>query len=272
MIDKVIHQTDVLQIPMKIYDCYREKGLKKLSSNTKKCDNTAANSFYEKANSLCLENLYKEAAANYLNAILIDRSNAKSYLGLGVCYKHLKEYTKAIKYFEMAAELKEDYFEAFYELGICYLLDGIPCGAIKNFVRAIQLNPENPDAILQLGMAHELCEEYDLALMIYQKLIENTPGFIKAYENKSTLLMKLERYKEASIVLSQVLKLNPDYYKAYAGIGICFDKLGKFNDAKRYYRKFLTLKPFSSEADFIKNRLDKIRFPKLQYKNLSLCK
>ena len=243
-----------------------------MSSNTKKQDNTAANSFYKKANALCLENSYKEAAANYLNAILIDRNNAESCFGLGICYKHLKQYSKAIKYFEMAAERKEDYFEAFYELGICHLLEGIPCGAIKNFVRAIQINPDNPDAILQLGMAHELCEEYDLALMIYQKLIENSPGFIKAYEHKSTLLMKLDRYKEASNVLGQILKLNPDYYRAYAGIGVCFDKLGKTTCAIRYYRKFLSLKPFSTQADFIKNRLNKIKFNKPHHKYLSLCK
>ena len=130
---------------------------------------------------------------------------------------------------------------------------------IKNFVRAIQINPDNPDAILQLGIAHELCEETDLALMIYQKLIENSPGYLKAYDHKSTLLMKMERYHEASKVLHNILKLNPEYYRAYAGIGICFDKLGKRADAQRYYRKFLSMKPFSHQAQFVKARLEKIK-------------
>ena len=162
-----------------------------MSSNTKKYDSTATNKFYEKANELRLENMFKEAISNYLNAILIDRNNAESYYGLGVCYKNLQNFSKAIKYLETAAELKEDYYEAYFELGVCHLLEGIPCGAIKNFVRAIQINPDNPDAILQLGIAHELCEETDLALMIYQKLIENSPGFLKAYEHKSTLFCLL---------------------------------------------------------------------------------
>ena len=85
--------------------------------------------------------------------------------------------------------------------------------------------------------------------MIYQKLIENSPGFLKAYEHKSTLLMKLDKYDEASEVLHKLIKLNPDYYKAYAGIGICFDKLGKTNYAQRYYRKFLSEKPFSKTRE-----------------------
>ena len=244
-----------------------------MSSNTTKLYTPPIkNSFFEKANALRLENMFKEAISSYLNAILIDRNDFESYFGLGICYKHLKQYSKAIKYFDIASSLKNDNYEVFYELGLCHLLDGSTCGAIKNFVQAIQINLDNPDAILQLGVAHEMCEETELALMVYQKLIETTPGFIKAYDHKSALLMKLGNYKEASAVLHEALKLNPNYYKAYAGIGVCFDKLGKRSNAQRYYRKFLSQKPFSHNAEFIKNRLDKIRVHKSNENHLLLCK
>ena len=233
-------------------------------------ENTSkANSYFLRANALRLKNEYKEAAKNYLNAILIDRNDADSYYGLGICCKYLENYPKAIKYLDKAVELKEDFYEAFFELGVCHLLEGIPCGAIKNFVRAIQINPDNPDAILQLGISHELCEEYDLALMIYQKLIENSPRFIKAYDYKSALLMKMEHYKEACYLLNEILKINPEYYRAYIGIGICFDKLGKRVDAQRYYRKFLSKKPFSRHAEFVKTRLNKLKAINRQNRKLS---
>ncbi len=234
----------------------------KLSSSKNLLKYTATNIFCEKANALLIKKLYKEAASNYLNAILIDRKNAQSYYGLGICYKNLKKYSKAIKYLSMATELKEDFYEAYYELGICCLNEGSTCAAIKNFVSAIQINPDNPDAILQLGIAHELCEEYELALMIYQKLIENSRGFLKAYEHKSTLLMKLEKYKEAAQNLGQLIKLNPDFYNAYIGLGVCFEKLGRTSDAQRYYRKFIQMKPFSQKTEFAKNRLEKIKHTK----------
>ena len=69
------------------------------------------NNFYDKANALRLDNLYKEAVQNYLNAILIDRNNAESYFGLGICYKNLNQYSKAIKYLDMASQLKEDFYD-----------------------------------------------------------------------------------------------------------------------------------------------------------------
>ena len=244
-----------------------------MSSNTGKlCTSPIQNNFCKKADALRIGNMFREAVSSYLNAILIDRNNFDSYLGLGICYKHLQQYAKAIKYLDIATTLKDENYEVFFELGLCHLLDGSPCGAIKNFVRAIQLNPDNPDAILQLGIAHEMCEEYELALMIYQKLIENSAGFIKAYDCKSALLMKLGNYKEASEILHKILKLNPNYYKAYASIGICFDKLGKRSFAQRYYRKFLSEKPFSHNAEFIKNRLDKIKTHKSLNSHLLLCK
>ena len=108
--------------------------------------------------------------------------------------------------------------------------------------------------------------------MIYQKLIENSPGFLRAYDHKSTLLMKLGKYREASNVLHELLKLNPDYYKAYAGIGICFDKMGKTNAAQRYYRKFLSEKPFSHNAEFIQNRLEKLKNRKFAKNKFHICK
>ena len=116
-----------------------------------------------------------------------------------------------------------------------------------------------------------ICEEFDLALMIYNKLIENNSGFLKAYDCKSTLLMKLDRYQEALTTLNKILNLNPDYYNAYAGMGICFDKLGKYPQAQRYYRKFLTSKPFSHKASFIKNRLDKIKISNISHNNFRIC-
>ena len=93
--------------------------------------------------------------------------------------------------------------------------------------------------------------------MIYQKLIENSPEFEKAYEHKATLLMKLNRFKEAGYVFNNLLKINPEYSGAYAGLGVCFEKLGKQNFAQRCYRKFLTFNEISPQSDFISERFNR---------------
>lgn len=230
---------------------------------------TNPNSLCKIANKLLEKENYKEAAAKYLNAIMLDRDNAVIYFNLGVCYKHLEKYDKAIQYLEKSVEIKPDY-NTYFELGVCYLLKAIPCGAIKNFVNAVKMKPDSPDAILQLGISHELCEEYDMALMIYQKLIENSPEYIKAYDHKSSLLMKMNRYREASGVLNKIMKLDSTYLKAYVGIGICFDKLGKKADAQRYYRKYLTKTSDPNQTSFVISRMKKLRENKIHIMRLAL--
>ena len=52
--------------------------------------------FCKVADILRQKNSYQEAVSHYLNAILINRDDENSYYGLGLCYKALENYTKAI--------------------------------------------------------------------------------------------------------------------------------------------------------------------------------
>lgn len=230
---------------------------------------STAYKLFVKADALRLANLFQEAVTKYLNAILIDRDNADSYYGLGICYKNLNKLDKAIDALEKAKKLREMDFNIYYELGVCYLLSGEICCATKNLIKALKLNPKNINAQIQLAIAHEIMEENDMALMIYQKIIETSPKYIKAYNHKSALLMNMEEYYEASVVFNQVLSINPDYYRAYLGIGICFDKMGRKADAVRYYKKFLIRKPNSHHSTYVKNRLETLK-PGKRENNLCL--
>lgn len=212
-----------------------------------------------KADALRLANLHQDAVSRYLNAILIDRNNADSYYGLGVCYKQLNNLEKAIDALEKSKKIREFDYATHYELGICYLLSGCPCKAVKNLITSIRLNHNNINAQIQLAIAHELMEENDMALMIYEKIIETTPSYIKAYNHKSALLMNTGDYYDASQVFNKILKLNPEYHRAYLGIGICFDKMGKNSDAIRYYKRFLEKKPYSHHASYVKQRLEDLK-------------
>ena len=93
-----------------------------------------------KADALRLANLHREAVSRYLNAILIDRDNADSYYGLGICYKQLNNLEKAIEALEKARKLRELDYQIYYELGICYLISGEPCLAVQNLVKSLKLN------------------------------------------------------------------------------------------------------------------------------------
>ena len=137
--------------------------------------------------------------------------------------------------------------------------DGHPEKAIPHLVQAIVNNKENLEAQIQLAIAHELVDEADLSLMIYNKIIETNPEFLKAYYNKGAMLMGLGDFEEASKTFFKLIKRNPDYYKAYLGIAMSMDKLGRYSDAIRYYKKFLGLKKFSEDSVFARERIKELK-------------
>ena len=89
---------------------------KQTKPNTKQKTDEIKVNFCMLADALRLKNSYQEAVSHYLNAILINRNDENSYYGLGLCYKALENYAKAIKYLEKATEIKPDFYEAFYEV------------------------------------------------------------------------------------------------------------------------------------------------------------
>ncbi len=212
-----------------------------------------------KADALRFAKSYKESVKAYLDAIMLDRNNIEAYKGLAASYKYLNQFDKAINMLGRLTEYDSSNDNYFYELGVCHLSNGHPAEAIPHLIRAIVINKENLEAQIQLAIAHELVDESELSLMIYNKLIETNPEFLKAYYNKAAMLMGMGDFEEASKTFFQLIKRNPDYYKAYLGIAMSFDKLGRYGDAVRYYKKFLGLKKLSEDAVFARKRILELR-------------
>ncbi len=212
-----------------------------------------------KADALRFAKMYKESVQTYLQAIMADRKEIKAYWGLAISYKYLQNYKKAISTLLKLVEIDDSNDSYFFEIGVCYLSDGRPEKAIEYLVKAILINRENLEAQIQLAIAHELVDEADLSLMIYNKLIETNPEYLKAYYNKGAMLMGMGDFMEASRTFFQLTKRNPYYYISYLGIAMSFDKLEKFGDAIRYYKKFLKYKQFSEDAIFARERIQELK-------------
>ncbi len=212
-----------------------------------------------KADALRINSLFQESIKHYLSALMIERENIQTYIGLAQSYIHLNDIDKALETLEKARAIEPNNPKVPFEIGCCFMRMGLPCMALVSLKEAILLDKDNIEAQLQLGMAHELMEEFEMALMVYQRIIDMHPSFLKAYQHKSALLVEMGEYQEAASIFAELIKINPEYYKAYLGIGICFDKMDKTVSAVRYYKKFLSLKPHSKNAPDVIARLAKIK-------------
>lgn len=184
--------------------------------------------------------IYKNVIKLLLNKLINNRNNERFYTILGFCYKKTNKFNKAISYFEKAIMINQNYFSPYYQMGLCALKINKNCIAVNSFIKAIQTKTTHAHSVLCLGLAHEICEEPDMALMIYQRLIETTPNYLKAYERKADLLIKMSSFHDAIPMLNEVIKRNPNNVIAYQQLANCYNKLGKKTYASRCYRKILT--------------------------------
>ena len=229
--------------------------LKNIKQNT---ETSLAEKYFTQAEELRLKNKNKEAIDKYLHSILINKDNPTSYLGLGIAYKSIKNYDKAILNLKKAEKLMPLDFTVQKELALCNIINGDFENGMKYLINSIKIEPDNIEMQMQLALVHEMIEEEDMALMIYQKIIETKPDYTRAYIQKATLYMYLEDYLNCAKIFNKVIKLKPDYYRAFFALGICYDKLGNTSAAKRYYKKYLKLSSNIENNREISKRLYKM--------------
>jgi len=231
-------------------------------------------SFYcAKGDSFMLQNEYRKAVKEYLISLMLDKNNIYARKNASKAYKNLKEYDKAIKHLKDARKIYGFDSEIYYELGLNYLLNADNVNAQKNFKRTIKLQPDNKNAQIKLALTHELSGEEDMAILVYNTIIERYPSYIPALANLASLYIEKEEYKQAINLYKQILKINDQYYRAYLGLGLCFDKLEKYTLATRFYKKYICMKPNSQTAKSLVGRIyefHKIKENKKYKKNTNL--
>ena len=181
--------------------------MEKFDSVTNPVRVTKAKILLTKANALRMGRLFKESVGFYLKTIFLNRNNSDAYFGLSLSYKNIGKYEKAIDCLNKARKLTPFNSEIYYQLGICYNIIARPDLAVKNLKKAIKLNKSNLSYQIQLGISHELMDEYTMAFAIYEKIIEEEPSFLLAYNYKATLFLNMGNYESASLCFYQILKL-----------------------------------------------------------------
>ena len=213
-----------------------------------------------------LKNEYRKAVKEYLVSLMIDKNNVYACKGASKAYKNLKEYDKAIKHLKNAINIYGFDSEIYYELGLNYLLNADNLNAQKNFIRTIKLEPNNKNAQIKLALTHELSGESDMAILVYNAIIEKYPQYIPAMSNLASLYIEQEKYKKAICLFKKILKINDQYYRAFLGLGLCLDRMEKYTYAIRFYKKYIAFKPHSQTTKSLVGRIYEIH--KIKERNI----
>lgn len=75
------------------------------------------------------------------------------------------------------------------------------------------------------------------------QLIERSPQFAEAYNQRAIVRFRLQRYEDSILDCQKTLTLNPFHFGAQAGMGQCFLQLRKPRAALKAFRRALEIHP-----------------------------
>jgi thioredoxin len=185
-----------------------------------------AEEFFNNGSSKISEGNYKNAIADFTEAIRLNPYYAAAYYYRGLSYTNLKDNSKAIANFNQALQLIPTYTEAFFQRGLSYSNLGQKQKAIADYLKVIQLSGQKRidrgDKERAIKLSSELLKtNLDFAEAYYQGLayfylsdIESNDQLIHLNTGSNQALKQVFSKLDLSIQLNT--KIADAYY--YRGI------------------------------------------------------
>ena len=200
---------------------------------------------------------------------------------LGRIYSGVGYYEEAIRSFEAALALEQQYPEAEMELGLAYRRRGDSQQgstaeathkqdyekADEHLQRAIELRPNYEDALNTLAGLYRRKGEYEKALKYYERAFRVDPRSSYALGNVASLCWYLGRLDKARqyYMLTELVSMDhsttppAEVYWDYYNLALAQLVLGKTEDAKKSYTKSIGETPGAVQFDTVLNVLHFLR-------------
>lgn len=218
-----------------------------------------------------------EARAHYLKALELvplyqDTRDEKDYqydlaLRIGTTHLHLREFEKAMEYFEQAKSLNKDRSFVYFNMARCHQEKGEHREALKHFLQALELSPADgkkedipPDEPTQgliyyrVGISHAKLGEHEKALDAFERAraIDGDKSAICFQAGHN--LVQMGRWREALEFYENILKQEGWEKEIEAGHlyfekGSCHCRLGEWREALKLYETVLALEDWQKKIE-----------------------
>jgi serine/threonine protein kinase/Flp pilus assembly protein TadD len=192
------------------------------------------------------EKKYQESIASLEKAVAIDSEFASAYGLIGTNYSYMRRTEETKKYLEKAMALADRVSdrERYLIQGIYYItVDESYIKAIESYEEVLNIYTDDEDAMLKLGALYLNLEEWDQALVWYNKVLETKRRSENVCTNVAYMFMATGRYDQAR----NILESNKDLLSSevYYHRNICHTYLyeGNYEAAFKEAEKAKSLDP-----------------------------
>lgn len=153
---------------------------------------------------------YEEAISAFEFAFVIDEDFEEACRECaGLCFE-LKQYNKALKYYQELMESIEQDSEVFTAIGQCYFHLGKHNAAVTFYNRALQLDPLNDEIFFFTGQCYAKEESWQTAIHFFEKAVQIEDQREEYFIALGEAYWKAERPEEAEDCFRQAVEANPE--------------------------------------------------------------
>jgi DNA-binding helix-hairpin-helix protein with protein kinase domain len=210
--------------------------------------------YYQLGDTAYQQQDYKQAVANFTEAIKKNPQYAKGYVNLGNARYNLNDYEGALANYNQALKLNDQEVKAYVNRGNAYYMLADYSSdphkeykqAIADFTTAINIDKNDVEAYIRRGIVRfEVTKYINNSLQEYQKSIADFTEAIKlnsskveAYFQRGLVRYQIAQYsnnyvaeyKRAIADFTEALKINPQLAKVYLKRGMAYYELAQYGE------------------------------------------
>lgn len=171
---------------------------------------------------------FPSAIEAFTRAMENKADSASIYHNRGYCFYRMKEYGLAESDYLKALTLPNAAADLLYDnLSLLYFDQNMFGKTIEYANKRIALNPANPTPYIDRGLALRKQKKYKEAEADFNKALEMSPNFFRAYGYRAFLYLETGNTKQALEDAQRAVTIEPSYAYGYLILGQAKQKLGQ---------------------------------------------
>jgi len=203
---------------------------------------------------LFTENM-KFAAEHFEQAVAIKPNAIDAYFQLGMTYRDLGLFDKAIASFKYALQYSPNDSAIYYQLGTVAMDQYYDREAEAYFLEGLKINPDHVLILLALGRLYIRTNQSTAAISVLRQVTQRDPAMWEGWYELGRAHMKAKEWKLALSALEQARQWNFEEAEIYSAMANCYLKTNKKAEARQMVRESLQRDPKNIEANRLQKQL-----------------
>lgn len=191
--------------------------------------------------------VWEDGISLFTDVIQKDPDNYSAYVVLANSYAAKNKYPEAIKNFDKAIDLNDQYIDTYMYRGRIKMLSGKLKEALEDYNYVIGKNPDNSKAYTNRGIIYTKLGDYKNALADLNKALSLDPQDIFCLNQRSQVYYNQNRIDDSFADLDKAISIDSSHSDAYSNRGFLYTQTGKYTEALSDLSKAALLDPNNSD-------------------------